>query len=284
MCLGTFGAVSLVEDVATHETYALKQIRTSEADSSSIARERSILAALDSPFCVRFFAEFVCKSQQSVFFLNEAVLGGELFRVLSGQRRFREEQARFYGACVVCAFAHIHAKNVIFRDLKPENLLIGANGFLKLVDFSSAKRRDSSCSLSGNAQYYSPEVITCEAQSFQTDWWTLGVFVYEMVIGRAPFRDDARVNMYEKILTQNVNFPIKPKMSRWGKDLITALLHKQPYKRLGAGLKGANDVKAHQWFADVDWQAMREQRAKAPFVPRIAHNKDLSNFDDFDEF
>ena len=159
--------------------------------------------------------------------------------------------------------------------------MVSENGYVKLVDFGFSKTRDSSCTLCGTPEYLAPEVIQCSNQSFTTDWWTLGVFIYEMIIGRPPFQDDPNVKMYEKILTAAVDFPVKPKMSRTGKDLITSLLRKHPYKRLGSGLYGADDVMNHPWFSDFSWNEMRKQKIEPPYIPKIQHNKDISNFEYF---
>jgi len=213
--------------------------------------------------------------------LMEAVLGGELFYLLKFNQKFPEKTARFYAANVILAFEHIHSKNVIFRDLKPENLLIAPNGYLKVVDFGFAKTRNDSCTLCGTPQYLAPEIITCSNQSFAVDWWTLGVLIYEMVIGHPPFLDDVNVKMYEKILSAAVEFPAKPRMSRTGQDLVNSLLRKHPYKRLGCGLCGARDIEQHAWFSDFDWKQMRKQQMEPPYIPKIASKKDVSNFEYF---
>jgi len=238
-----------------------------------------VLITLDSKFCCLLFATF--QDELNVYFLMEAVLGGELFTVLRWNKRFSEKTARFYAACVVLAFQHLHSKNVIYRDLKPENLLIGENGYCKLVDFGFAKKRNHSSTLCGTPEYLAPEVMQSTPQGFGVDWWELGIFIYEMIIGHAPFQDDPTKKMYEKILTDNPEFPPQRKVTDRLVDLVTRLLQKDVFKRLGAGINGAVQVKRHPWFSGLDWGAMSEQTIKPPFIPRIMANTDLSNFETY---
>ncbi|ETO20445.1 hypothetical protein RFI_16771, partial [Reticulomyxa filosa] len=138
---GAFGVVSLVEDPSTQKTYSLKKIRKNKVVDTGqerhIQNERRILACLDSDFCVRLYGTY--QDMLNVYLLMEPILGGELFYLLRFNRRFEEPVARFYAGCVVSALEHIHSKNLIFRDLKPENLLLAPNGYCKLVDFGFAK-------------------------------------------------------------------------------------------------------------------------------------------------
>ena len=126
--------------------------------------------------------------------------------------------------------------------------MISENGYCKLVDFGFAKRRNNSCTLCGTPEYLSPEVIQNFSQGFAVDWWALGIFIFEMVIGNAPFQDDPNVKMYEKILGHDVEFPEHPQLTNRVSDLINRLLEKEAYKRLGAGKNGAKHVKSHPWF------------------------------------
>lgn len=279
--VGTFAQVSLVEDTMTGNTYSLKKIRKNRIVDTNqhnhVLNELAVLSSLNSAFCIRLQATY--QDELNVYFLMDAILGGELFYLLKFNKKFPEKTARFYAGCVIAAFEHIHSKNVIFRDLKPENLLVSSNGYLKLIDFGFSKTRNNSCTLCGTPEYLAPEVIQCLSQSFTADWWALGIFIYEMIIGRPPFQDDANVKMYEKILTAAVDFPVKPKMSRSGKDLITSLLRKHAHKRLGSGLCGTNDVKNHQWFSNFDWDGMIAQKIDPPYIPKIKNEKDISNFE-----
>ncbi|ETO06296.1 hypothetical protein RFI_31100 [Reticulomyxa filosa] len=289
---GAFGTVSLVEDLATQTTYSLKKIRKNKVVDTGqerhVQNERRILATVDSDFCVRLFATY--QDKLNVYLLLEAVLGGELFYLLRFNKKFEEPVARFYAGCVVCAFEHIHSKKLIFRDLKPENLLLASNGYCKLIDFGFAKYQDELRTFFFFNLFLCIRVVLFVAicryliqRNFvveaTVDWWALGVFIYEMLFGIPPFRQDAQVKMYEKILTSPVEFPERPVVSAHAQDIIASLLKKQPHKRLGSGEHGAKDVKKHPWFQNINWTKMKTQEPRAPYIPRIENKYDLRNFE-----
>jgi len=283
--VGSFGRVSLVRDPSSNITYSLKKVRKNKVietgQQEHVRNERAVLATLDSAFCCRLFGTY--QDTLNIYFLMEPVLGGELFTVLRWNKRFSEKTARFYAACVVLAFEHLHFKNIIYRDLKPENLLISANGYCKLVDFGFAKKRNNSCTLCGTPEYLSPEVIQNVSQGFAVDWWTLGIFVYEMLIGHPPFQNDAQTKMYEKILVHEVDFPLQPALTPRVGHLISGLLEKDAFRRLGAGTNGTEQILNHPWFQGLDWKEMRNQEIAAPYVPNINGQDDLSHYDVYPE-
>ena len=169
--VGSFGVVSLVKHDGTKKAYALKEVQKSKVvetgQEEHIINEKRVMAILDSEFCVRLFATY--QTDNSLYFLTDVVLGGELFTVLRFNEKFDIESTRFYAACVILAFEHIHSKDIIYRDLKPENLLLDKLGYLKLTDFGFAKKRNISCTLCGTPQYLAPEVIHNWVQSFAID-------------------------------------------------------------------------------------------------------------------
>lgn len=125
----------------------------------------------------------------------EFMRGGELFTHLSKKKRFDENTAKFYVSQVVLAFEYLHSNNVIYRDLKPENVIMDVNGYIKITDFGLAKRIsavESTKSFVGTPDYFCPEMIKRKGHSFMVDWWTLGIFTYELLIGKPPFTDKNR--------------------------------------------------------------------------------------------
>jgi len=277
--VGSFGRVSLVKDPNDKHTYSLKSVRKNRVvetgQQEHMKNERAVMAILDCPFIVKLIATY--KDRTRVYFLMEAVLGGELFTVLRYNRKFSERTSRFYAGCCVLAFEHMHQKNVIYRDLKPENLLLDERGFIKITDFGFAKKRNNTCTLCGTPEYLAPEVIRNWTQSFAVDWWGLGILIYEMVVSHPPFEDDEHMKMYEKILTAPVVYPRH--VSRTARDLVDSLLRKNSYQRLGAGLGGAAAVKRHPWFKGFDWDSLASRTLKSPYVPRIRDREDLSCFE-----
>lgn len=201
--VGTFGKVFL----ATHRgnKYALKQVAKAHVVAKGlvahIKRERDVMAECDSPFLVALTASF--QDAQALYLLMELVLGGELFYYLQGLRtQLPEAAGRFYTACVVEAFDFLHTRHYIYRDLKPENLLITATGYIKVADYSFAKRLrgGKTFTLCGTPAYLAPEQITRAGHDRAVDWWALGVLTYELLAGTSPFYHDDDMTMFKRIV------------------------------------------------------------------------------------
>ncbi|ETO24906.1 protein KINase family member (kin-1) [Reticulomyxa filosa] len=266
--VGAFGRVSLVavksksgqtsDDV---QYFALKKISKSRVTATRqqqhIRNEKMVLSASNSPFLVKLYATF--KDAKCVYFLLELCLGGELYEYIRFHKHFTEANACFYAANVILAFEYLHDRNVIYRDLKPENVLcvmVCFNGYCKLTDFGFAKIRNESNSLCGTREYLAPEVINGCRQGFGVDWWCMGIFIYEMVCGYSPFdkpqpsHKDSPSTLFDRILGESVSFPSNLSLSNEFKDLVTLLLQKDQHERLGSGIgaTGVQAVKNHKWF------------------------------------
>jgi serine/threonine protein kinase len=150
----------------------------------------------------------ITNDQKYLYFVLEFVAGGELFTVLRTQGNFSEDQTKFYGAHIITIFEYLHSKNIIYRDLKPENVLINTNGYLKLADFGFAKIIDGKTyTLCGTPEYLAPEIILNKGHGKPVDWWTLGILIYEMLVGIDPFNDDDPMMIYQKIIKGKIKFP-----------------------------------------------------------------------------
>jgi len=280
--VGSFGRVSLVKEPYSKKTYSLKSVRKNRVvetgQQEHMKNERLVMTLINSNFTVRLEATY--QDQHRVYFLMEAVLGGELFTVLRFNRKFSERTAKFYAGCCVAAFEHMHSLNILYRDLKPENLLLTDKGYIKLTDFGFAKRRNNTSTLCGTPEYLAPEVIRNWTQGFAVDWWTLGILIYEMIVSNPPFDDDdGGKKMYEKILSSSVKYPRT--VSRTARDLIDKLLKKNAYQRLGAAPNGSSMVKRHPWWKNFDWDALADHSMETPYIPRIRDREDLSNYESY---
>lgn len=185
--------------------------------------------------------------------------------------------ARFYAAEIVLVLAHLHTRNIIYRDLKPENLLLDKDGHVKVTDFGFAKVvTDRTYTLCGTPDYLAPEIIQSKGYGKSVDWWALGVLIYEMLVGYPPFADQSPFLVYEKILDRSVEFPdfVDPV----AKDLIRKLLTKDKTQRLGSGRGGASDVMGHEWFETVNWAALESGRVPATDLPRLSSPFDARYF------
>eukprot|EP00455_Lapot_gusevi_P027088 TRINITY_DN2864_c0_g1_i9.p1 TRINITY_DN2864_c0_g1~~TRINITY_DN2864_c0_g1_i9.p1 ORF type:complete len:799 (+),score=343.37 TRINITY_DN2864_c0_g1_i9:177-2573(+) len=283
---GSFGHVQLVKDIKNPQnrdkTFALKAVSKSQivqlGQQEHIMSEKNVMIMLDHPFLIRLYATF--RDQNALYFLLEVCLGGELFTILRARTNFTEPTAKFYAACVVSAFEYMHSKNIIYRDLKPENLLLDDRGYLKVTDFGFAKIvTDRTWTLCGTPDYLAPEVVSGQGHGKGVDWWTLGILIYEMLASYPPFYDEDPMRTYAKIMHGQINFP--KHFSAESIDLIRKLLNPKPTKRLGVMKGGATLIKRHPWFKGFDWNALESGTMAAPIIPKIKNAEDISNFDSY---
>jgi serum/glucocorticoid-regulated kinase 2 len=209
---GTFGKVFMVENVNTGNQYAMKCIRKDiileNEQMENIQLEKDILYTINHPFLVNM--EFVFQNEFRIYFLMKFVRGGELFRHLVEVRMFPENQAKFFAAQVAMALAHLHSKKIIYRDLKPENVLVNEDGYLLVADFGLAKfvkQGELANSFCGTAEYLAPEMLIGNGHDFTVDWWALGILIFEMIVGIPPFFNRNKHRMYFLIRESPVNFP-----------------------------------------------------------------------------
>lgn len=279
--VGAFGVVTLEMDRRTGRTYALKAVSKGYLAQlhmeHSVLNEKRILKMVDTPFIVRLLATY--RGVEHVYFLLEAALGGELFTTYERLRLYgSESHAKFYVGCCVEALVHLHERNVIYRDLKPENLLLDARGYCKLTDMGLAKVTDQlTYTLVGTPDYMAPEVINCTGHNKTVDWWMLGVLLFELLVGRPPFEADTTEKVYESV-RKGIEAVVFPPECRKASDLVRALCHQEAEERIGA-----NETRRNQWYRGFDWLALRACRIPPPHVPHVKGPKDLSNFRSCDQ-
>jgi serine/threonine protein kinase len=282
---GSFGKVMQVRKRDNGRVYAMKVIKKNVIAARDQVRhtltERNILIHSNHPFLVKLHYTF--QSAGKLYLVLEYVNGGELFYHLKREGRFSERRAGFYAAEIVLALLYLHQHDILYRDLKPENVLLGSDGHVRLTDFGLAKvdvtegdnegRTHSFC---GTPEYLAPEVLRLEAKGKAMDWWSLGTLVYEMMVGVPPFYDENLQNMYSLILYGELVFP--PFLSTHAQSLLRGLLDRDPAKRLGG-----EDVRNHPFFSyiGIDWDALLAKRIAPPFVPTIRKgDEDAENFDE----
>ena len=202
--------------------------------------------------------------------------GGELFFHLHNLGRLTEGQAMFYFAEILLGLEYLHSHSIVYRDLKPENVLLDLDGHVRLTDFGLSKEEMGpgglSYSFCGSPEYMSPEMLREEGHGRTVDYYSLGAMLYEMLTGLPPFYDKNREKMYRAI--QNDPLKLPNYVSKPGRSLLSGLLEKDPHRRLGA-IGGFEEIKQHPWLAKVDWSRYLQKKKNPPFIPNLR----LSNFD-----
>lgn len=290
--VGAFGRVKLAKVKPEkakggnpNQTFALKCLAkigiVDNGLQGHVVNECNIMKELNHPFILKFYGAM--QDEHNVYFLLEILLGGELFRSLRRDGQFPEATSRFYAASVILAFCQIHSKKIAYRDLKPENLVMDAEGYLKIVDFGLAKKLEGgkTWTLCGTPDYLAPEVILNEGHDWAVDYWELGVLIYEMTAGVPPFYAEDPMEVYEKILSGHVSIPSQ--FSRGLGDLVKKLLKTYQSKRLGRIKGGASSVMKQKWFSGFDWNSLLDRKLEVPMKPDVEDMEDLSNFDAYEE-
>ncbi|CAL1156629.1 unnamed protein product [Cladocopium goreaui] len=279
---GGFGAVELVEHSKDQSTYALKALSKGFVVKSgmqkSVMSEKNVQLMCDSSFVIKVFETF--NSPEHLYFLLELALGGELYATYHRKGLFgKEVHGKFYVAGVVIAFDHLHSKKIVFRDLKPENLLLSELGHIKLTDMGLAKvilgKTFTTC---GTPDYFAPELIASSGHTLAVDWWTLGVLTYELMSGNPPFESANPMQTYQKVKRgiDKVLFP--PKCKGTIEDLVKKLCRHDPSQRLPMKSGGVSNVKEHSWYKDFDWKAFENLTMETPYRPAVKSKKDIANF------
>eukprot|EP01055_Gregarina_sp_Pseudo9_P004491 Gregarina_sp_Pseudo_9__4490@NODE_465_length_2776_cov_4_390574_g441_i0_p1_GENE_NODE_465_length_2776_cov_4_390574_g441_i0NODE_465_length_2776_cov_4_390574_g441_i0_p1_ORF_typecomplete_len302_score31_27Pkinase/PF00069_25/6_4e64Pkinase_Tyr/PF07714_17/1_2e35Kinaselike/PF14531_6/8_5e13Pkinase_fungal/PF17667_1/6_4e07WaaY/PF06176_11/2_7e06Kdo/PF06293_14/3_5e05RIO1/PF01163_22/0_00052APH/PF01636_23/0_011YrbLPhoP_reg/PF10707_9/0_034_NODE_465_length_2776_cov_4_390574_g441_i010731978 len=245
-----------------------------------VLSEKNILARVEHPFLVRMYTTF--QDLHFLYIVMEYVEGGEFFTFLRKSKRLDSQSARFYAGHVTSIFEYLHPLNIIYRDLKPENLLITRSGYLKLTDFGFAKVVDQrTFTLCGTPEYIAPEVLLNKGHGKPVDWWTLGILVYEMIVGYPPFFDEDALGIYQKILAGKIVFPRF--FQRDAKSLVKRLLTHDLTRRSGRVKDGISDVRSHRWFESFDFNALNAQTLEPPYIPNVKTLDDTSNFGNYSE-
>ncbi|KAI7984829.1 putative serine/threonine protein kinase IREH1 [Camellia lanceoleosa] len=289
---GAFGRVFLAKKRTTGDLFAIKVLKKADMIRKnaveSILAERDILISVRNPFVVRFFYSFTCR--ENLYLVMEYLNGGDLYSLLRNLGCLDEDVARVYIAEVVLALEYLHSLRVVHRDLKPDNLLIAHDGHIKLTDFGLSKVGliNSTDDLSGPAVSGTsllgddePQLSEDQRKAEETfcctpaDWWSVGVILFELIVGIPPFNAEHPQTIFDNILNRKIPWPGVPdEMSYEAQDLIDRLLTEDPHQRLGAG--GASEVKEHSFFRDINWDTLARQ--KAAFVPSSDSAHDTSYF------
>jgi serine/threonine protein kinase len=284
---GSFGRVRLCKHKEDGEYYALKILKKSEViylkQVDHVKTEKKILEEIEHPFIVNLFGAF--QDDKNLYLLLQYVIGGEFFSHLRKAGRFPNLTSVYYAAQITLVFDYLHQRQILYRDLKPENLLLDVKGNCKVTDFGFAKKVEyRTWTLCGTPEYLAPEIILSKGHGKAVDWWACGILIYEMLAGYPPFYDEDPLGIYQKILEGKIKFPWH--FDRHSKDLCKKLLTADLTKRLGNLKGGAEDIKKHKWYQQAQPQMDFDKMlagtyGDAPVQPEVKDASDTSNFDDY---
>ncbi|KAL1129727.1 hypothetical protein AAG570_012671 [Ranatra chinensis] len=295
---GAYGAVYLVRHKETRQRFAMKKIVKNNLmlrnQIEQVFAERDIMSFTDNPFVVSMYCSF--ETKKHLCLVMEYVEGGDCAALVKNIGPLPPDMARFYFAETVLAVEYLHNYGIVHRDLKPDNLLITATGHIKLTDFGLSKmglmslatnlyevyidrdtRQFSDKQVFGTPEYIAPEVILRQGYGKPVDWWSMGIILYEFLIGCVPFFGETPEELFAHTVNDDIEWPDDDDwpVQEEAKDIITALLQQNARDRLGTG--GPHEVKDHMYFYGVDWNSLLRQ--KAEFVPQLVNEEDTSYFD-----
>ncbi|GAU98029.1 hypothetical protein RvY_09232 [Ramazzottius varieornatus] len=281
---GSFGKVFLVRKIYGKDSgtlYAMKVLKKATLkyrDRMRTKKERDILSDIKSAFVVKLHYAF--QTEGKLYLILDFLRGGDLFSRLSKEVMFTEEDVKFYLAELALALESLHQYGIIYRDLKPENILLDAEGHISLTDFGLSKESvegEKTYSFCGTVEYMAPEVVNRRGHGIAADWWSFGVLMYEMLTGALPFQGANRKETMSQILKAKLGMP--PFLSADAQSLLRALFKRIPQNRLGAGERGAAEIKEHPFFATINWDLLSKRQIAPPFKPVCTGAEDATCFD-----
>ncbi len=290
--IGSFGRVVYSIHKRSKKSYAIKILKKDYVvrmqQVERVFFEKRILQSVESKFLVDL--RFVFKTNSNLFLVMPFIKGGELYTYMKEGATFPESRIVFYAAQVILAFEYLHAMNIVYRDLKPENVLLDCNGYIRIVDYGFAKRiasnNNKTKSFVGTPEYMAPEMLIPKQRkkgyAYSVDWWSLGVFIYELKTGSPPFAGDNLFQVFNRII--KLKYKVLDDFDKGLVDLLNGIFQINPAIRLGSGAQGSEEFKGHAWFAKVNWSDLLTKKLEADFIPQCDDKMaEWYNFDEFEE-
>lgn len=260
---GQPGTVPATRKDDTQQLYAYKMISIHEESDDLFTLKQNLRFQIDSPFIASL--KFASQSNSTLYLFSPFITGGHLFYHLQKDRHFDLDRSRFYAAEIVCALSHLHDLGIVYHELSPKSVILDSWGHISLVCrglyLPNMKEGEHKRKVGAPSRLLPPEVLLGCAHSKTSDWWTLGVFLYEMLTGLPPFYDEDVDRIHRKILSE----PLQPQksLSPCAQDFLLKILERRPEQRLGA--KGASEIKAHPFFDSLDWEKVARREYEPTF-------------------
>ena len=273
------GRVKTAKRQRNNELIIIKILNKSQIikskQTSHIFNELNILPNLKHPSIISFLSGN--SDEKYIYLAFEFIQGGDLFNLLRVENKFSLDKAQFYAGQIIFVLDYLHSKNIIYRSLKPESILINTNGYIKLSDFRLSKViEDRTYTMCGTPGYLAPEIILNKGYGLSVDWWAFGILLYEMICGVDPFADEDTMKIYENILKGKILF--SSDFDESSRSLIKHLLEPDLSKRYGNLKNGVNDIKNHPFFRSMNWDKLLRQEIEPPFIPKIKGNNELKYY------
>ena len=256
---GSFGDVYLVRDKNSGKLYAMKTLSKRKILGQNLVRyaktERDVLSYMRHPFIVNL--NYAFQTQTKLFLILDFCPGGDLGKLIAQERRFSEDRARMYCAEILLALKDLHKRDIIYRDLKPDNVVLDDDGHALLTDFGLSKEgvlevSKGAKSFCGSIAYLAPEMLRRVGHGKSVDWYLLGVLLYEMLVGTPPYFSGNKDELFNNIINGPLKLPRS--ISTEAKNLMVSLLNRNPTRRLGAGPEGPLEIMRHPFFASINWE------------------------------
>ena len=274
---GNFGCVNLVKNKKNKQLYAIKALDLEQIKKESlqgcVELEKNVLLKIDHPFIMKMVKYL--KNENYIFFINEYIKGKELWEVIRDIGLLNKEQTQFYGGSILIAIDYLHRQKIIYRDIKPENVMVNVKGYIKIIDFGTVKEiQDRTSTIIGTSHYMAPEITKGEGYSFQVDVWSIAICMYEFFCGKLPFGEEYEdpMDIYRAVSQEELSFPNFVHDEKFMK-LMNKMLKKNPTNRLWK----FKQIKEDPYFADFDWNKLISLSYPPPYMIKMKESKDKDN-------